>query len=165
MCLEKSLPRVGRRVRSHCAVRLYSLQAVVSWCVWFLPIPPSGSPAQRELPQNQPLLSLYRAAPRSGSSPRSSLFSPYIEQPRAAGASPETGPSFHQSGSPAQRKFPEKQAPASLHQSCSPAQREVPRQKQPLLSINNPAAPRSGISLRNMPLPPSIQQPRAAGIP
>ena len=101
------------------------------------------SPAQRELPQKQPLLSINTAAPSSGSSPRNSLFSPSILQPRAAGAPPDTA--------------------SSLPLSSSPEQRELP-QKQPLLSIN-PAAPRSGSSTRNSLLPLSIGQPRAAGNP
>ena len=105
--------------------------------------PPSSSPAQRELPQKQPLLSLYRAAPRSGSSPRSSLLLPSIEQPRAAGAPPEASAS-------------------SRRPSNSLAQRELP-QKQPLLSLYR-AAPRSGSSPRSSLLPPFIEQPRAAGL-
>ena len=105
-------------------------------------VPQLSSPAQRELPQKEPTPSLNRAAPRSGSSPRSSLFRPSIKQPRAAGAPPERAYSVPQSGSPAQRQLPQKQPPTP-----SP----------------NQAAPRSGSSPRSSLLRPSIKQPRAAG--
>ena len=125
-------------------------------------LPQSSSPAQRELPQKQAPLSINPAAPRSESSPRNSLLSPSIQQPRAAGAPPETASSLHQSSSPAQRELPQKQPPLSIN-TAAPAQRELP-QKQPPLSINT-AAPRSGSSPRDSLLSPSIQQPRAAGAP
>ena len=117
----------------------------------------STTPAQRKLPPKQPPSSLYRAAPRSGSSPRISLLPPSlaaprsgsspqssllplsIGQPRAAGATPESASSLPQSGSPAQRELPPKQPPSSLYR----------------------AAPRIGSSPRISLLPPSIGQPRA----
>ena len=49
-------------------------------------LPLTGSRAQRELPQKEPPPSLYRAAPRSGTSPRNSLLPPSIAPPRAEGA-------------------------------------------------------------------------------
>ena len=128
----------------------------------------SSSPAQRELPQKQPPLSLYQAAPRSGSSPRSSHFSPSMEQPRrAAGAPPVAPASFlsQSSSSPAQRELPQKQPPPSLNR-AAPRSGSSP-QKQPLLSVYG-AAPRRGSSPRSSFLPPSIssmEQPRAAGAP
>ena len=128
----------------------------------------AGSPAQRELPQKQPPLSLYQAAPRSGSSPRSSHFSPSMEQPRrAAGAPPEASASSlsQSSSSPAQRELPQKQPPPSLNR-AAPRSGSSP-QKQPLLSVYG-AAPRRGSSPRSSFLPPSIssmEQPRAAGAP
>ena len=51
----------------------------------------------------------------------------------------------------------------SLHQPSSPAQREI-SQKQPPPPFHR-AASRSGSSLRNSLLRPSIEQPRAAGDP
>ena len=48
-------------------------------------LPLWSSPAQRELPQMLPLLSLYRAAPRIHKASRNSLLPLSIEQPRAAG--------------------------------------------------------------------------------
>ena len=63
-------------------------------------VPQLSSPAQRELPQKEPTPSLNRAAPRSGSSPRSSLLRPSIKQPRAAAASPERASPVPQSSSP-----------------------------------------------------------------
>ena len=61
----------------------------------------SSSPAQRELPPKQPPPSLYRAAPRSGSSPQISLL-----------------PLASLSSSPAQRKLPPKQSPPSLYRAA-----------------------------------------------
>ena len=140
----------------------------------------SGSPVQRELPPNQPPPSLNRAAPRSGSSPQSSLLPPSIGQPRAAGATPKTASFLSLSTTPAQRKLPQSsllplsieqpravgappESASSLPQSGSPAQREQPP-KQPPSSLYRPP-PRSGSSPRISLLPPSIGQPRAAGAP
>ena len=110
--------------------------------------PRSSPAAQRELPQkHQPPPSLNRAAAlRSGSSPRSSLISPSIKQPRAAGAPPEAATSLRPWSSPA-------------------AQRELPQKHQPPPSLNRAAALRSGSSPRSSLLPLSIEQPRAAGAP
>ena len=125
------------------------------------------------------MISLNRAAPRSGSSPRNSPLSPSIKQPRAGGALPKTASSPLQSCSPAQRELCQKHLPLSLNraaprsgsslrnsllpppQSSSPAQREPP-QKQTPPSLNR-AAQRSGSPPRNSLLPPSIEQPSAAG--
>ena len=92
---------------------------------------------------NQP-----RAA-RQRELPQKSLLPPSINQPRAAGAPPGTAPSHHdaQSGSPAQRKLPQ-------------------NNKEAHPPSFNQAAPRSGSSpIRKSILPPSINQPRAAGTP
>ena len=108
--------------------------------------PQLSSPAQRELPQNQPTPSLNRASPRSESSPRINLLLPSIEQPRAEGAPPDESddyPSLSQLGSPAQREPPE--TPSFFSQSSSPAQRQLPWNQPPPPSLNG-AAPRSGSS-------------------
>ena len=125
-----------------------------------------GNQAKRGFcPQKQPFLSLYQAAPRSGSCPRKSLLPPSIEhasprsrssprkrllptsigQPRAAasGSSPQSSilpPSIEQ---PRAAAAPPERG-SSLPQSGSSAQRELP--------------PKSL-------LPPSIEQPRAAAAP
>ena len=133
--------------------------------------PWSSPAAQRELPQkHQPPPSLNRAAAlRSGSSPRSSHFSPSMEQPRrAAGAPPEASASSlsQSSSSPAQRELPQKQPHPSLNRAAAPRSGSSP-QKQPLLSVYG-AAPRRGSSPRRSFLPPSIssmEQPLAAGAP
>ena len=103
----------------------------------------SSSPAQRELPPKQPLHFSYPAAPRSGSSPQSSLCISPIEQPRAAGAPPEAASAFLQSSSPAQRELPPKQP----------------------LHFSYPAAPRSGSSPKSSLFLTPSEQPRAAGAP
>ena len=149
----------------------------------------SSSPAQRELPQKQPLLSVHGAArpPRSGSSPRSiSLLPLSIEQqPCAAGAPPEAASSLSQSSSPAQRELPP-EAASSLRLLSSSAHRELPQKELPpsLYQLYG-AAPHSGSSPRSSLLPlwssPAqrelpqkqpllslyrlIEQPRAAGAP
>ena len=124
-------------------------------------LPLSISPAQRETLQKHPSIGnqaaprsgrppykqhrlfLYRAAPRSGSSLKCSLLQISIKPPRAAGDPPETE--------------------SSLPLSSSPAQRELPQMQPP--PIINQAAPRSGRPPRNSLLPPSTEQPRAAGAP
>ena len=100
-----------------------------------------GQPRAAEIPHKEPPPSLYRAAPRSGSSPRKGLLlSPSTEQPRAAGAPPERASSLPLSSSPVQRELPQKGPPPSFYR----------------------AAPRSGSSLRKImasSLPPSIGRP------
>ena len=123
-------------------------------------LPQSSSPAQRELLQKQPRLSLYRAAPRSGSSlrksllpaaprsgnfPRKSLLPPSIKQPRAARAPPKQHPPSFNRAAP--------RSGSSLRKSHLP----------PL--IEQPHAAASGSSPRIRLLPPSIEQPRAAAAP
>ena len=128
-------------------------------------LPLSSSPAQRELPQKQPPPSVYgAAAPRSGSSPRSSLFSPSIDSlaqrelpqkqppPSLNRAAPRSGSSPRSSLLPPSMEQPRAagappEAASSLPLWSSPAQRELP-QKQPLLSLYR-----------------LIEQPRAAGAP
>ena len=85
---------------------------------------------------------------------------PSIQQPRAAGAPPETASSLHQSCSPAQRELPEKQAPPSINPAAPRSGNSLRNRLLPP-SIN-PAAPRSGGSSRNRLLPLSMGQPRAA---
>ena len=81
--------------------------------------PLSSSPAQRQLPRKEPPPPLHRAAPRSGSSPRKSLLLLSIEQPRAAEAPPERASSLPAlTGSPAQRKLPQKEPPLPLHRAA-----------------------------------------------
>ena len=131
-------------------------------------IPQSSSPAQRQLPQKEPTPSLNRAAPRSGSSPRSSLLRPSIKQPPTPSlnrAAPRSGSSPRKSRLHPPIKQPRAaaappEAASSVPQLSSPAQRELP-QKEPTPSLNR-AAPRSGSSPRSSPLHPSIKQPRAA---
>ena len=94
----------------------------------------SSSPAQRELPQKQPLLSLNRPVVRSERSPRGSLLPCSIEQPHEAGDPPRAASSLPQSISPAQRERPQKQPPPVL----------------------NRAAPRSGSSPQSSLLPPAF---------
>ena len=119
----------------------------------------SSSPAQRELPQKQPPLSLYQAAPRSGSSPRSShrLLSVHGAAPPRSGSSPRSisllplsieqqpcaagAPPRSSLFSPSMEQLRAEGAPPEAASSLplsalwsSPAQRELP-QKQPLLSL------------------------------
>ena len=119
----------------------------------------SSSPAQRELPQKQPPLSLYQAAPRSGSSPRSShrLLSVHGAAPPRSGSSPRSisllplsieqqpcaagAPPRSSLFSPSMEQLRAEGAPPEAATSLplsalwsSPAQRELP-QKQPLLSL------------------------------
>ena len=122
-------------------------------------LPLSSSPAQRELPQKQYLLFLYRAAPRSGSSSRSSIFSSSIEQPRAAGAPPEAASSFPLSSSPAQRELPQKQPPPSLNYAVM-CGRSPPRCSLLPPPIMQPRAVER--PSRDSLVSPYIQQPRAA---
>ena len=94
-----------------------------------------GQPRAAGAPPNkQPPPSIYRAAPRSGIFPQSSLLPLSIEQPcaagapppqssllplsteqpRAAGAPPKAASSLYLPSSPAQRELPPKQPPPSL---------------------------------------------------
>ena len=140
----------------------------------------TGSPAQRELPKNEPPPSLLREAPRSGSSPRKGLLPPSTEQPRAVGAPPERASSFPFTGSPRSGRslrvsllLPSIGQPRAagdpperasfLHLTGSPAQRELLK-NEPTLSLLR-EAPRSGSSPRKGLLPPSTEQLRAAGAP
>ena len=107
-------------------------------------LPPSSSPAQRELPQKQPLLSINTAAPRSGSSLRNRPF-------------------LHQSSSPAQRELPQTQPLLSLYQQAAPRSGSSTRNRLLPLSIGQP--PRSGKSPRISLFSPSIRRPCTAGAP
>ena len=118
--------------------------------------------AQREPPRKATSLPPSIKQPRAAGAPRKATFLSSIEQPRAAEDPPEMPPSFHHSSSPAQRE-PPSEAPPSFHQSSSPAQREIPQKCH--LPFINLAAPRSGSPTRSTSLPPSIEQPRAAGDP
>ena len=125
--------------------------------------------------------SLYRAARRSWSSPQCSsllrlslssspvqrelpqigLLPLSIEQPRAAGASPESASSLPQSDSPAQRELPPNQPPPSLNRAASRSG-SPPPPKSSLLPPSIGQAPRSGSSPQCSLLPLSIEQPHAA---
>ena len=82
----------------------------------------SSSPAQRELPPKQPPPSLNRTAPRSGSSPQSSLL-----------------PLASLSSSPAQRKLPPKQSPPALYR-AAPRSGSSPQSSLLPLSVEQPRA-------------------------
>ena len=96
-----------------------------------------------------------------------SLFPSIRHQPLAeAGAPPGTAPSHAQLGSLVQRVggAPPERRGSSLLESISPVQRELPQEQPP--PMLNWAAPRSGSSPKNAPLPCSIgQAPRTAGTP
>ena len=105
---------------------------------------------QRDLPQKQPLVSLYRAAPRSRSSqrdlcPKATSSLPESSSP-AKWEHPSEAPSpLPLSSRPAQQELPHKAA-SSLPQSSSPAQWEYPTEAGS--SFSNQAAPHSGSSTK-----------------
>ena len=146
---------------------------------------PRAPGAPRRAPTSslfQPLLSLYRAAPRRGGLPPEAarLFSPSIEQPRAGSSLPKQLPPTLNRAAPRSGITPRKQPPPSI-KSSSPRSGSSP-QKQPLLSLcyqtalrsgSSPApkqpllslyqtSPRSGSSPRSSLFSPSIKQPCAA---
>ena len=103
-------------------------------------LPLWSSPAQRELPQKQPLLSLYRL----------------IEQPRAAGAPPDEDSSLSQSSSsPAQRELPQPLLP--LYR-AAPRMHKASRNSLLPLSIEQPRAA-GGVSSLPKLLPSSSSGP------
>ena len=119
--------------------------------------PRSGS--SPKIKQRPP--SLHRVAPRSGSSLTRRLLPPSIEQPRAAGTPPKvtSSPSIEQ---PCAAGGPPKSA-SSQPQLSRPSQRDLP-QEQPPPSLYR-AAPRSRSSLRSSLLPLSIVHTFASGAP
>ena len=123
---------------------------------------PPCSPAQRQpRPQKENSPSLNRAAPRSGSNPKEAFSLPSVKQPRAAEAPPiAASSSLLRSSSPAQQELPHLQPRPSPH--CHQA---APRSGRSHRNRFLPAAPRSGSPPRKSILPPSIEQPRAAGAP
>ena len=102
--------------------------------------PQSSSPAQRELPQKQLFISLYQAAPHSGSFPKAASSHPL-------------------SSSPAQRELPQNSRNRFL-----PPLIEQPRAAGAPLEAGSSLQPRAAAApTRKSLLPPSIEQPRAAG--
>ena len=109
-------------------------------------LPLSSSPAQRELPQTQHPPSLYRAAPRSGSSPKRSILPPPSQQLRAA----------------RQRKIPMKQPLPLIEQ---PRAAEAPQNAASSLPHPSSSVQRKIPIKASSLFLPLIEQPRAAGAP